>query len=40
MTTWDKFDEKIESDKDEEEENLRLMATTTFDVEYESNSDD
>lgn len=38
METWDELDNEDNSDKDEEEANLALMALTSSDMEFESTS--
>jgi len=40
MVTWDKLDEESKSEKDDEEANLALMTTTTYNAEPESDLDD
>jgi hypothetical protein len=40
VATLDECDKESESEKDDEEANLALMATTTSDVESEAHSDD
>jgi len=40
MATWDELDIELESEKDDEEANMALMATTTFNADSEVDSDD